>query len=106
MELPGLRRPLDLEIETEGDGPTLAHRLALRDARHRWSELERVIDELLRGGTGGGTPSYLTLRLPAEEGFVDRDWSVEGLLSDPEGGRGFQVRVRDGGVVGVELATP
>lgn len=104
VELPGLRRPLDLEIEAEGDGPTLAHRLALRDARLRWRELEREIDELLRYESADGTPSYLTLRLPVETQFVEQDWSVAGLTSEACGGREFQVRVRDGGVVDVEFA--
>lgn len=104
VELPGLPRPLDLEIEAEGVGPTLAHRLALRDARRRWPRLGGEIDRRLRSTTGCGAPSYLTLRLPLEGEFARQDWSIEGLLPATDGGRGFQVRVRDGDVVGVELA--
>lgn len=103
VDLPGLPRALDLEIETEGVGPTLAHRLALRDARLRWQGLRDEIGGRLRDACGECEPRYLTLRLPLEADFADQDWSVEGLVSDAEDGRGFQVRVRDGGVVGVEV---
>ena len=101
VELAGLERPLDLEIQALGAGPTLAHRLAWRDARARWSGMEPEIRSAARG-SAAADPCFLTLRLPSEDRMPECDWEVEGLLEEGGSGTAFRVRVSDGRVAGVE----
>lgn len=102
---PGVR-PLDLELMVDGDGPTLAHRLALRDARLRWADLTApegpLVAALAKAG-GAGEVAFLTLRLPSETQCAVQDWAVDGVLARPDGDVGFQVRVRAGAILGVQL---
>ena len=99
VELPPLERPLDLEVGVVGAGPTVSHRIALRDARRR---LPEMLDEIGAAipTEGVGVARFLTLRLPAEDRAADYDWALEGVVEgEPSLASTFEVRVRDGRIL-------
>jgi len=100
-----LPRGVDVEIEGEGEGPSLAQRLAFQDA---CSQLPGILPELARAAgvdpeRFGAEAYLLCLRLRrAEEGRSE--WALAYALGQAGDAGSFEVRVRDGAIVGLRPA--
>lgn len=106
VPLAGLPRPVDVEIEARGEGPTLAQRLAYQDA---CADLQELIPSLAEACDRSPErfeeeARFLRLRLPGGGGEDASDWELSYALGEDLDAECFEVRVRAGRALGVRPA--